>query len=105
MLNQSTFGDESPLSTGPERIESAIERALRSGGTRSELRALVDRFADLARVVGISPSEALARLDAVSARADSATSLPSRAAAVGDSVADRRAMMKRWCSARYQRAD
>lgn len=105
MLSQSTFGDESPISTGPERVESAIERVLRSGGTRSELRALVDRFADLARVVGIAPSDALARLDAVATRAATGRSVSADAVAVGDAVADRRVMMARWCSARYQRAD
>jgi hypothetical protein len=105
MLSRSSFGDPSPISTGPERMESAIEGVLRSGGTRSELRELVDRFADLARVVGIPPADALARLDAVSARAAAGAPLDSSAAAVGDSMADRRAMMARWCSARYQRAD
>lgn len=105
MLSQSSFGDQSPISTGQERVESAIEGVLRTGGTRSELRALVDRYADLARVIGISPAEAIARLDAVAGRAAAATSPSSSAAAVGDSVADRRAMMARWCSARYQRAD
>ncbi len=105
MLSQSSFEDQSPISTGPERVESAIERVLRAGGTRSELRALVDRFADLARVVGISPAEALERLDAVTTRAASGLALDDSATAVGDSVADRRVMMARWCSARYQRAD
>ena len=105
MLTHSSFGDQSPISTGPERVESAIEGVLRSGGTRSELRALVDRFADLARVVGISPAEAIARLDAVAGRAAADTAPSSNAEAVGDSAADRRAMMARWCSARYQRAD
>lgn len=105
MLSQSSFGDQSPISTGQERVESAIEGVLRSGGTRSELRALVDRFADLARVVGFSPAEAVARLDAVATRAAADAAPGSGAAVVGDSVADRRAMMARWCSARYQRAD
>lgn len=105
MLSQSSFDGESPLATGPERVESSIERVLRAGGTRSELRELVDRYADLARLVGLTPSEALARLDAVAARAASGMTSPSDAAAVGDSMADRRAMMARWCTARYQRAD
>ena len=105
MLSQSSFEGESPLSTGPERVESSIERVLRSGSTRSELRELVDRYADLARFVGLSPAEALARLDAVASRAAASGVSSSDAAAVGDSLADRRAMMARWCSARYQRAD
>lgn len=105
MLVQPSFGDESPISTGPERMESAIERGLRSGATRSELRELVDRFADLARVVGVPLSDALARLEAVTTRAGSGLSLDDSETAVGDSMADRRTMMTRWCSARYQRAD
>ncbi|HET9684132.1 MAG TPA: hypothetical protein VFP15_08520 [Gemmatimonadaceae bacterium] len=105
MLSQSSFDGESPITTGPERVESSIESVLRSGGTRSELRALVDRFADLARVVGMSPGEAVARLEAVAVRAATDAPATCGATAVGDSIADRRAMMKRWCSARYQRAD
>ena len=105
MLTQSSFGDGSPIATGPERVESAIERMLHAGATRSELRELVERFADLARLVGIPLGDALARLDALSARAAATTKRDDSAAAVGDSIADRRAMMSRWCSARYQRAD
>ena len=83
---------------------SSIERVLRAGGTRSELRELVERFADLARLVGVPCEIALARLD-VAASCCLGHGVVAGAAAVGDSVADRRAMMARWCSARYQRAD
>jgi hypothetical protein len=105
MLNHSLSGPESEISAGPARIAYSIEQVLRSGGTRSELRELVDRFADLARVIGFSLDDALARLDDVATRAASVMASSSDTAAVGESVADRRAMMARWCSARYQRAD
>ena len=104
MLTHS-FEDGPPLSTGPERVELAIERELRSGATRSELRALVERFSDLSRLIGIPLGDALARLDAAATRAAAGAPVDDAMAAVGDSMADRRAMMTRWCSARYQRAD
>ena len=105
MLSHSLFEDHAAIATGPARVEASIERVLRAGGTRSELRELVDRFADLARLVGVSLGDAQARLDAVAIRAATGPAWPSGGAAVGDSVADRRAMIARWCSARYQRAD
>jgi hypothetical protein len=98
-------GEQAALSTGPERVASTIEQALRSGSTRSELRELVDRYSNLARLVGVPLEVALARLDAVATRVSAGMSSPSSFTAVGDSVVDRRAMMARWCSARYQRAD
>ena len=105
MLSHSLFEDHAAIATGPERVAFSIERVLRAAGTRSELRELVERFADLARLVGVPLQVALVQLDAVATRAASAMSAAPGAPAVGDSVADRRAMMARWCSARYQRAD
>lgn len=105
MYSELTFEEHGPISTGSERVESSIERVLRSGGTRSELRELIDRFADLARIAGVPASEAIGRLEAVAARVASGMPTSSSSTAVGDSLSDRRAMMARWCSARYQRAD
>lgn len=77
---------------------------LRRGGTRSSLRVVVDEFADFARLQGIPAEHALGVVRSVAQRAG-----PDMAArgesAVGDSVADRVAMMVRWFRARYQRAD
>ena len=105
MLSQSSFEDQAATSTGPERIASDIERVLRSHATRTELRALVERYADLARLGGIPLSDALARLDGVTARAAATDVRDDTVMAVGDSVNDRHALIARWCSVRYQRAD
>ena len=105
MLSQSSFEDQAAISTGPERIVSDIERALRSRATRSELRALVERFADLARLGSIPLSDALARLDGATARAAAGDLRDDGAMAVGDSMNDRGALIARWCTVRYQRAD
>lgn len=92
-----------PLTPRQDRIEAAIERALRTGGTRSELREAVHEFADHARMQQIPPERAIAHVKAVAMRAASA--MGGEATAAGDSLAERIAMIVRWCTARYYRVD
>lgn len=92
-----------PLTPRQDRIEAAIERSLRAGSTRSELREAVYRFADLARMQQVPPERAIARVKELARQA-----VPSVTPAdqpVGDSLADRLAMIVRWCAARYYRVD
>lgn len=92
-----------PLTPRQDRIEAAIERVLRAGGTRSELRDAVYQFADFARIQRIPPERAVAMVKTVAMRAAPASAPQS--AAVGDSMADRLTMIVRWCTARYFRVD
>ncbi len=92
-----------PLTPRQDRIEAAIERVLRAGGTRSELRELVYQFADHARMQQIPVERAISMVKDVAMRASSATA--TRSMAVGDSMSDRLAMIVRWCTARYYRVD
>jgi hypothetical protein len=92
-----------PLTPRQDRIEATIERVLRAGGTRSELRDAVYQFADHARMQQIPLERAIAMVKAVAMRA--ASSSAATASAVGDSMADRLAMIVRWCAARYYRVD
>jgi hypothetical protein len=99
-----SFSAPQPLTPRQDRIEAAIEKVLRAGGTRSELRELVNQFADLARLQGTPPEHAIGRIKTVAMRASTALAdVP--APAVGDSVTDRMAMIVRWCASRYFRAD
>jgi hypothetical protein len=93
-----------PLTPRQDRLEAAIERVLRAGGTRSELRELVEQFADLARVQGMPSERAISVLKGVASRALANAAIPI-APPVGDSPTDRLAMIVRWCAARYYRAD
>jgi hypothetical protein len=90
-----------PLTPRQDRIEAAIDRVLRAGGTRTELRELVYQYADLARVQGIAPEGALSAIKRIVERA----SLFVNGDAAGDSAAERLALVVRWCSGRYYRAD
>ena len=92
-----------PLTPRQDRIEASIERVLRAGGTRSELREMVEQFADLARMQQIPPERAITMVKAVAMRASPVTSGVS--SVVGDSLADRLTMIVRWCTARYYRVD
>lgn len=102
MSSQEWFeGGSPPLTPRQDRLEAAIDRVLRKGGTRSELRDLVYQFADMTRIQGIPPERAISRMKAIAQRSaagfDSST--------VGDSAADRMGMIVRWCTQRYYRAD
>jgi hypothetical protein len=102
MSDQESLASASrPLTPRQDRIEAAIDRVLRARGTRSELRELVYQFADLARVQGIPPERAISTMKAIAQRSTMVLDEP----AVGDSAADRTAMIVRWCMARYYRAD
>ena len=92
-----------PLTPRQDRIEATIERVLRAGGTRSELRDAVYQFADHARMQQVPPERAITMIKAVAMRAS--TSSAAAASSVGDSMADRLAMIVRWCAARYYRVD
>ena len=91
----------SVLTPRQDRLEAAIVRVLRSNGTRSELRELVQQYADVARAQSIPPERVIATVKALAQRA----SLASEGTPAGDSAAERVAMMIRWCTARYYRAD
>lgn len=92
-----------PLTPRQDRIEATIERVLRAGGTRSELREAVQQFADHARIQCIPPERALAMVKAVAMRAGPA--LDAGASVAGDSMGERLTMIERWCLARYYRVD
>jgi hypothetical protein len=92
------------LTPRQDRIEASIERVLRTGGTRSELRDLVEQFADLARLQGLPPERTVSRLKSVAMRATLAKAQDGEPA-VGDAPSDRIAMIVRWCASRYYRAD
>ena len=92
-----------PLTPRQDRIEATIERVLRAGGTRSELREAVNQFADHARMQAIPPERAISMLKAIAMRA--ATSTAASSSVVGDSLEDRVALIVRWCTARYYRVD
>jgi hypothetical protein len=102
MTNQDELTSaEKPLTPRQDRIEASIDRVLRAGGTRTELRELVYQYADLARVQGIAPERTLVAVKRIVERAHLAIS----GNAAGDSAAERLALVMRWCTARYYRAD
>ena len=92
------------LTPRQDRLERTILDVLRCGGTRSQLRDLVNAFADYVRMCGVPVNRAEAMVRALGTRATPYMESDG-SAAVGDSASDRIAMMVRWCSVRYQRAD
>jgi hypothetical protein len=92
-----------PLTPRQDRIEAAIERVLRAGGTRSELRELVQQFADHARIQQIPVERTIVMIKAVAMRA--ASSPAARPSTAGDSFDERLELIVRWCTARYYRVD
>jgi hypothetical protein len=92
-----------PLTPRQDRIEAAIEGVLRKGGTRSELRAAVQEFADHARLQQIPPERAVSMVKAVAMRA--ASSAAAWSSTAGDSLEERLVLIVRWCTARYYRVD
>lgn len=92
------------LTPRQDRLEHAIVEVLRAGGTRSALRDQVVQLGDHLRMQGVSLAGATRLVHALGHRATSLMSLDPNPA-VGDSPADRMAMMLRWCAARYSRAD
>lgn len=102
MSDQEAFAIASrPLTPRQDRILAAIDRVLRTRGTRSELREVVYQFADLVKLQGIPPERAIGALKAIAQRSTMALEAPP----VGDSADDRSAMIVRWYVARYYRAD
>jgi ribosomal protein S28E/S33 len=99
--------DQAPsalLTPRQDRIEATITRVLRSGGTRSSLRAAVDQYVDLLRAQGVPGEVAIVRLEALAEQATSSVAVGGPVS-VGDSAADRIGMIVRWCARRYYRAD
>jgi hypothetical protein len=92
-----------PLTPRQDRIEATIERVLRAGGTRSELRDAVYEYADHARLQQIPPERVITMVKDVAMRASNGATASSEA--VGESLSDRLAMIVRWCTARYYRVD
>ena len=92
------------LTPRQDRLEHAIVEVLRAGGTRSALRDHVVQLGDHLRMQGVSLDGATRLVHALGHRATSLMSLDPNPA-VGDSPADRMAMMLRWCAARYSHAD
>lgn len=91
------------LTPRQDRIEAAIERVLRAGGTRSQLREAVYQFADHARMQQVPAERAIMSVKAIAMRASPQAF--DRSTPVGDSLADRLAMIVRWCTSRYYRVD
>src|SRR4051812_46539578 len=58
-----------PLTPRQDRIEATIERVLRAGGTRSELRDAVYQYADHARLQQVPPERMVSMVKAVAMRA------------------------------------
>jgi hypothetical protein len=102
--HETRAGGGLPLTPREDRLVAGIARVLREGGTRSELRALVYAYADMARAQGIALEGVTGELLSMVSRASSTPTLGA-AAAVGDSPADRGALVSRWCATRYLRAD
>ena len=104
MTNMGIAGSTPLLTPRQDRIEAQMVAVLRRGGTRSSLRVVVDEFADFARLQGIPPESALSVVRSLAQRA--VPEMDARGdSAVGDSAADRVAMMVRWFKSRYHRAD
>lgn len=88
------------LTPRKDRIEQALTRLLSRHATRSELREVVYRYADLHRVQGTPPDVAVATLRSVVLQA-----LPADGSYGGDtsmSVGDVVSMIVRWHTRRYQ---
>jgi hypothetical protein len=91
------------LTPRQDQLEASIERVLRAGGTRNQLRELVYQYADYGRIQQIPPERVIGMVKAVAMRAASSAAMASQAA--GESMAERLAMIVRWCTARYYRVD
>ena len=92
------------LTPRQDRLEDAILQVLRTGGTRSVLRDHVLLLGDHLRMQGLSVERATSLVRGLGQRATPLMNMDGLPA-VGDSPADRIAMMVRWCAARYSRAD
>ena len=92
------------LTPRQDRLEDAILQVLRTGGTRSVLRDHVLLLGDHLRMQGLSEARATSLVRGLGQQATPLMNMDGLPA-VGDSPADRIAMMVRWCAARYSRAD
>ena len=101
-----TYHDPLVTSLAPrrERLERTILGVLRAGGTRSELRDSVLELTDYLRTRGEPAQVALTLMREIGQRAAPFMAADG-VAAVGDSFGDRMAMILRWTSTRYHRAD
>src|SRR5258706_14733977 len=92
-----------PLRPRQDRLEAAIGAVLRTGGTRSELRPLVDQLADLFRMQGISLKRPLDTIRALGSRARPVRN--DAEPAVSASPSKRLSLMERWGGERFNRGD
>lgn len=87
------------------RLEERMLAILRSGGTRSALRASVEDYAEQLRRQGVPPEDAVEIVRRAAMRAWPAAAPDAGTHSIGDSPADRMAMIVRWCRKRRLRAD
>lgn len=104
MGNGPAEGATRPLTPRQDRLEGSIVAVLSTHGTRSELRELVHELTDFLRMQGATLERTISVISALGARAIPAMSSYAERV-VGDSAGDRIAMMIRWCTARFNRAD
>lgn len=107
MFSHDTSIQSPAMTPRQDRLEGAIAAALRNRGTRSELRTVVGQLIDLFRLQGIPPEIGIMRVRMVAARATEAMGgLPGAGdEAAGDAPEERVALVVRWASERYHRAD
>ena len=89
------------LTPRQDRLKAAIFEVLRAGGTRSELRELVEQFSDYLQMQDVPLEHALSVLRELGSSATPFMNVHGTPA-VGDSAVDRTAMMIRWCADRYR---
>lgn len=103
MMDAEIAGSIRPLTPRQDRLEGAIIDVLRTRGTRSSLRVLVEEFADHSRVQGTSLDNALSSMKTLAMRAGPEVGVGGDV--VGESISDRITLMARWLRSRYVRAD
>jgi hypothetical protein len=92
------------LTSRQERLEEAVVRVLRAGGTRSELRERVTEWVDYLRMCGATHAEVSGLMRACVSRTAPWMTRDSDAT-VGEPASDRLGMMLRWSATRFDRAD
>lgn len=102
--NRHSDGTGRQLTPRQHRLEDTILSVLMANGTRSELRELVTELADYFHRQRVPRTRAESVMCEIGARAAPFMRAGNRVA-VGESAADRIAMMVRWCRARYSRVD
>ena len=91
------------LTPRQDRLEATIERAVRVGSTRSELREAVYQLVDLFRLQGVPAANGIHAIVETAARAARAGF--NRPDHPEESPADRLQLIESWSTHRYARAD